>query len=76
MVPGVRVVQSIRPTTRYLRRHRRQLDRKLHRQHWLLTAAGGPRPLRVHYFCGVAVVLYALHIQESAGNEEQDYGGD
>ena len=76
VVPSVRVIQSIRPTTRYLHRHRRQLDRKLHRQHWLLATAGGTRRLRVHHFCSVAVVLHALYIQESARNEEQDYGGD
>lgn len=74
MVPGVRVVQSIRPTIRYLYRHCCQLDREFHRQHRLLAAAGGTRRLRVHYLCGAAIVLHYFHIQESAGDEEQDHG--
>lgn len=74
MVPGVRVVQSIRPTIRYLYRHCCQLDREFHRQHRLFAAAGGTRRLRVHHLCGAAIVLHYLHIQESAGDEEQDHG--
>lgn len=74
MVPGVRIVQSIRSTIRYLYRHCCQLDREFHRQHRLLTAAGGTRRLCVHHLCGAAIVLHYLHIQESAGDEEQDHG--
>lgn len=62
MVPGIRVVQPIRPTTRYLRCHRRELDRKFHRQHRLPAAAGGARRLRVYHFRRAAIVLHAVHI--------------
>jgi len=74
VVLGIRVVQSIRSSIRHFHCHCRKLDRELHRQYRLLTAAGGTRRLRVHHLCCATIVLHALHIQESAGDEEQDHG--